>query len=171
LTQKSHAVKSSDIAYLAQNLNILSPSPASSLKPTGQYMKSLPNHIVTVNLDSLGDRTKARWVGQFRIKCVLTNADRFKLDRMYAELLPPRDREVDEEVRLRAATIAELSVRVVDGPEWWSSTRGGQLMADKAPLYDLIVMCNEEEKKWDKAVEDLSKFEDSNAIVPDPNKP
>lgn len=133
-------------------------------------MKSLPNHIVTVNLDSIGDRTKQRWVGPFRVKCVLTNEDRFRLERAYAELMPSREREVDEEIRLRAATIAELSVRVVDGPDWWVSTRGGRLMADKSPLYDLIVMCNEEEKKWDKAVEELSKFEDNNAIVPDSNK-
>ena len=134
-------------------------------------MKTLPSHIVTVNLDSLGDRTKQRWVGQFRVKCVLTNADRFRLERLYAELLPSREREVDEEIKLRAATIAELSVRIVDGPDWWTATRGGQLMADKAPLYDLIVMCNNEEKQWDKAVEDLAKFEESNAIVPDINKP
>src|ERR1019366_469199 len=115
-------------------------------------MAKLPEQIVTVFLDSIGDRTKTRWTGSFRIKCVLTHADRFALERMYAALLPSREREVDEEVKLRAATIAELSVRVVDGPEWWQGTRGGQLMTDKDPLYDLIVMANEEEKKWDEAV-------------------
>ena len=134
-------------------------------------MKKLPDHIVTLHLDSLGDRTKARWIGQFRVKCVLTNADRFALERMYAALLPTRERDVDEEVRLRAAAIAELSVRVVDGPPWWEATRFGQLMADKQPLYDLVMMANLEEKKWDAAVEELSKFEENNAIVPDADKP
>jgi hypothetical protein len=130
-------------------------------------MKKLPDHIVTLYLDSMGDRTKARWFGSFRVKCVLTNADRFALERMYASLMPSREREIDEEVRLRAAAIAELSVRIIDGPPWWSATQGGQLMADSQPIYDLAMMVNAEEKKWDAAVAELSKFEDTNAIVPD----
>jgi hypothetical protein len=133
-------------------------------------MAKLPEQIVTVFLDSIGDITKTRWTGQFRIKCILTHADRFALERMYAALLPSREREVDEEVKLRAATIAELSVRVTEGPEWWSSTRYGQLMADKDPLYDLIVMANEEEKKWHEAVSKMATSEDSNVILPDASK-
>lgn len=132
-------------------------------------MKKLPDTIATVHLDSIGERTKSRWVGQFKIKRVLSHADQFALERMYAALLPSRDREISEDVRLRAAAIAELYVRVLEGPEWWNGTRYGQQMVDTDPLYDLVGLCSDEEKKWSEQLEAEAKFEDTNAV--DPEKP
>jgi len=127
-------------------------------------MKKLPDTVALVSLDSTGEVTKTRWVGTFKIKRILTHADRFALERVYASLLPSRDREVSEELRLKAAAIAELYVRVVEGPAWWDSTKGGQLLADSQPLYDLIFLCNEEEKKWSDQLEATANTEESNAV-------
>lgn len=127
-------------------------------------MKKLPDTTGTISLDSIGERTKTRWAGTFKIRKVLTNADHFALERVYAQLLPSRERDIKDELKLRAAAVAELSVRIMEGPEWWNGTKGGQLMVDSNPLYDLIMLCNEEEKRWDAQVEEMSKFEDSNAV-------
>ena len=126
-------------------------------------MKKLPDTIATVSLHSIGEVTKTNWVGQFKIKRILTHADRFQLERIYAQLLPSREREVSEEVRLRAAAIAELSVRVIEGPAWWEGSKGGQLLVDTAPLYDLSYECAKEEKAWSEQLDQTAK-EGSNAV-------
>ena len=134
-------------------------------------MRKLPDMVAMVSLDSTGERTQSRFIGQFKIKRLLTHGDRFQLERIYASLLPPRDREINEEERLKAAAIAELSVRVIEGPPWWEGSKSGQLMVDAQPLYDLALLCSEEEKKWAKQLEDSAKTEDSNAIpVPKPTE-
>lgn len=126
-------------------------------------MKKLPEIIVTIALDSMGEETKRRWFGQFRIKRKLTNSERFALERIYSQLLPPSGREVPDELKLRAAAIAELSVRVDEGPDWWQSSRGGQLLIDSTPIYDLINLCHKEEENWNKSLEEEAS-EPSNAI-------
>lgn len=125
----------------------------------------IPDYIKTVVLDSTGEVTKSKWTGTFRVKCVMSHADRFALERIYSQLLPYDAKDISEEVRLRAATIAELSVRVVDGPQWWESTNHGQSMVDSEPLYDLILSVNKASEDWSKELESMTSNE-SNVIVP-----
>jgi hypothetical protein len=134
-------------------------------------MKNLPNTMSTVHLDAVGEISHSRWVGQFTVKCILSHADKFAKARLYAALMPERENLVEEEDRLRAAVIAELSVRISDGPEWWSATHGGQLMADLDPLVELLKLCQEESIKWSKKLEEIASFGDGNVVTaPAPSK-
>ena len=126
----------------------------------------IPDYIKTVVLDANGEVTKSRWTGTFRVKCILSHADRFALERIYTQLLPS-DTGVDEEVKIKAATIAELSVRVVDGPEWWNSTRQGQLMVDTTPIYELIGLVVKASEEWSHELGKMNANE-SNAVIPKP---
>jgi len=130
-------------------------------------MKKLPDTTAMVSLDSVGEKTQSRFIGQFKIKRILTNSDYFALERIYAQLLPSRDREVAEDIRLKAAAVAELSVRIIEGPAWWEGSKQGQLMVDSQPLFDLAMICNEEEKKWSQQVADLAKEESNAVLVPE----
>jgi hypothetical protein len=111
----------------------------------------------------MGEITKERWVGQFQVKAVLAHSDRFQLERLYNQLIP-KDGEVAEDIKLRAATIAELSVRIVKGPRWWDETASGQLMVDMDPLYDLLVLCNKESKNWSEELDKAATMEPSNVV-------
>lgn len=126
-------------------------------------MIKIPDYIRMVQLDSMGEVTKERWIGTFQVKAVLTHADRFQLERMYNQLIP-KDGEVSEDIKLRAASIAELSVRVVKGPRWWDETASGQLMVDMDPLYDLLVQCNKESKNWSEELDKAAQMEPSNVV-------
>ena len=127
-------------------------------------MKKIPDIQATIQLDSIGEKTQSRWVGTFVIKRQLSHADRFALTRMYNGLLPS-GMEVQEELKIRAATIAELYVRVVSAPEWWEGCGKGQLLIDSDPLYDLITKCNEAEIAWCKELETEAKTEASNVVT------
>jgi hypothetical protein len=129
-------------------------------------MKNLPNHIVTVYLDSTGEVSKTRWVGTFTIKAVLSHADRFAKARMYAALIPEKEILVEEEDKLKAEVLSQLYARIVSGPEWWDGTRGGQLMIDFDPLIDLLKACQEESEKWSKRLEETASSGDANVVEP-----
>jgi len=123
----------------------------------------LPSTYATVSIDAIGERTKSRWIGSFNVKRILSHADMFEFERMYAKLLP-KGVDMSEERKIQAATLAELSVRVVSGPAWWDSTHGGQLMVDMEPLYQLMIECSKEEKSWADEIEKNASFGDGNIV-------
>ena len=128
-------------------------------------MKSIPDIISTVYLDSIGEVTKSRWVGSFQVKAIISNADRLAKARLYAKLMPPEGSSVEEDDKIRAELIAQLSVRVVSGPEFWSSSYGGQLLTDIDPLVDLLKLCQEATENWNKQLNETAQTQDGNVIV------
>lgn len=132
--------------------------------------QQLPDLTTTIYLDSAGEITKNRYVGSFKIKRVLTNGDLLAIDRFYAKLLPKDAEEsASEDRKIKAAIIAELFVRIIEGPNWWTESRYGQNMIEFQPMYDLIQKCNEEFKAWtDQLSNAVNKVENenSNSITP-----
>lgn len=111
-------------------------------------MKKIPDHITTVQIDCEGDITKSRFIGTFKVKAVLSHADRFAAERFYGSLVPSNTSGMTEELKVRATALAELKARVVEGPEWWSGTRDGLLLVDSTPIYELLNKCQEAYMDW-----------------------
>jgi hypothetical protein len=116
-------------------------------------MKKLPDQIKYINLDTIGEITGLRYSGAFRVKVLLTHADRFAIERAY-KLMLPNDSDLSDEIKLRAASIAELEQRVVEAPKFWLDSRGGRDLVDAQPVYDLI---GEAYKKLEEWKQDLNK--------------
>lgn len=131
----------------------------------------IPDIYAFIDLDSIGSVTKSRWTGRFKIRCILTHGDRLAISRINAELLPRVAAEASEDDKLRSQIISELSVRVVDGPEWWDATKGGILLVDDEPIFDLIVKVHEAQTEWKKKLEEVANQGDVNANVPGIPKP
>jgi hypothetical protein len=142
---------------------LIYPTFFSPKESTGNHVKNLPQMQAQIQLDSEGERTKSRWLGSFTVKRILTHADRFAIERMYSFLLP-KDVNTSEEMKVRAATIAELAVRIVSGPQWWEGSNSGQMLVDSNPLYDLLSLCADAEEAWNKELEANSKLESTNAV-------
>lgn len=121
-------------------------------------MSKLPDFIVTISIDATGDVTKRPWPGEFKVKLLLSHADRMTFERKYRELLP-NDSQVKDDVKFQASVLAELSVRVIDGPEWWESSKKGMNLVDFSPLYELMKAINEQYEGWLKKVEELAQKE------------
>ena len=117
-------------------------------------MIKIPDYISTITLESTGEVTKSRYNGTFRVKVVLTHSDRFKLERNYAEFLPPNVQEVPDELKTRAATLAELNVRITEAPQWWWDSGQGRNMVDSTPLYDMLRQINDAHEVWVKQLDE-----------------
>lgn len=121
-------------------------------------MSKLPDHVVTITLDSTGEITKRPWIGTFKIKLLISHNERLAFERRYKELLP-NDSGVDEDTKFKASALAELSVRVIDGPGWWEDSKQGMNLVDAKPIIDLLYKVNEGYSDWLKKVEDIAKEE------------
>jgi hypothetical protein len=127
-------------------------------------MHKVPDIIRSVFLDSVGDISKNKFTGTFRTKVVLTNADKLAIDREYARLIARED-SLSSDNRLLASTIAELSIRVLSGPQWFKDAINGQNMIDTNPLYELIIKINEEYKKWQEELNQVANSGDESNVV------
>lgn len=114
-------------------------------------MIKMPDYEATVQLDCIGEETKNRWTGTFRIKRVLTHLDKFRLERIYTELIP-KDSDANNDLKTFAATIAELEVTVLSGPDWYETSGKGRYLVDRNPLYELYFKCHEASEQWKKEV-------------------
>lgn len=118
-------------------------------------MAKLPDHIRFIVLDSKSS-TGESFSGTFKIKAVLTNEDRFTIERVYKSFLPD-DSSSSEQIKADATVIAELNVRVLESPAWFQESRGGRAMIDMQPLYDLFVKIKEAQTEWQLEVSKLAK--------------
>lgn len=115
-------------------------------------MKKIPDIIKPIFIDCIGENTKQKYTGHFRVKVLLTNAERFKVDRTYSTLLPD-DKSVDQASKIKAEAIAQLDERVVEAPKWWTDSRGGRDLLDSQPIWDLMIAVNEKFTEWQQELE------------------
>jgi hypothetical protein len=92
---------------------------------------------VAFDIHVKGNRTGKTWAGAFRAKTVLPFRDRIARDKYRRELLGPDAHNADPEVVAQAVIISELSVRLVEAPEWWKEKRGGLDLADENVLQEV----------------------------------
>jgi hypothetical protein len=115
----------------------------------------LPEHIRSIFLDTKGEVTGSRFLGDFKVKVVLSNSERLAEARLYKNFLP-NDQSVSPRDRADAIVLSELAVKVIDGPDWWKESDSGKNMVDMEPLYALLVKIKEEGVKWSEEVQKLN---------------
>lgn len=123
----------------------------------------LPKTELSFVFDKTGETTGQRYEGKFTVLCALNMAKKHQLElektRLLADFLNPTDGLAGISMIL-----ANLRVKLVDGPEWWKQSNGGLEIMDE----DILVMLFEEvmkkESEWREAVKNKGKAEaDPNA--------
>lgn len=110
-------------------------------------MIKIPDIIKTVYIQSIGENTQQTYSGQFRVKIILTNAERIQIEEIYNQMIS-NSKNVADVTKLRASAIAELEVRIVDAPSWWLNSRSGRDLLDAQPLWDLLLKIDELSNEW-----------------------
>lgn len=122
---------------------------------------------VKLSFSAVGNQTGSPYNGDFVVKTNITRREAFVADERRRLLLGPNATNVPASVNGEAYMFGQLSVRIVDGPDWWKNSDSGLDLQDEniAPELFTLVMQKEEERqkdvkaKADKAVKELSKKE------------
>ena len=103
--------------------------------------------VFSINL--IGDRTNETYMGNFKVRCLLSPIQEIQADRTYRELLGTNSHLASEYVRQQAFALAQLEQRIIEAPPfWYNSTIGGGHIEDSNVLLDVL----------DKAIESQEKF-------------
>jgi hypothetical protein len=103
----------------------------------------------TFDVMETGESTGKMHAGTFRVKLRLSWRDQLQQDKMRRELLGADANNANPDAVAQAIILSELSVRVMEAPEWWVKGKGG------LDLYDdnVISKVYEETRKLVNAIE------------------
>lgn len=108
-------------------------------------------HVRTFILeDIIGESTDELYKGTFTFKTKLTYADLLQVDRLRRDFLGGTHQENASVIAMNIANaLADLAVRVIESPSWWTDSGNGFGLKDDNVLqtiYDLALKAQKEEE-------------------------
>lgn len=112
---------------------------------------SLPKNESGFDFTHVGELTGKKYEGQFLVKCVLSLADKRFLEieksRLTADLMNPTGN-----LSAIGAVVANLRVRVIDGPDWYNQIIMSLDILDEELVFELYGECLKKSDEWRNAV-------------------
>ncbi len=107
---------------------------------------------VTFNIKIVGETTGEEFVGSFKVKPVLHQADQLERDSIMRNLLGAAAAQASPRAVSQALLLAEIQIRALETPNFWKEAKNGLSLFDEnvmAHVYDKI---QEVEKDWRTAI-------------------
>lgn len=121
----------------------------------------LPDPIGSFHISARGEITKQIWQGRFKVKRILSHADKFEIKRIFRDILGKNIVDKDSEDFIKAGMIAEVQVRVLEAPAWFRESNLGLDLVDISPISEILTKCYEEEGNWRKDLETVVEPEEA----------
>lgn len=123
-----------------------------------------------------GDVSGEKWYGSFTVKTRLTHRDHLRKDQLRRELLGGLETGPTPSVRAQTAAfvLAELAVRILKAPSWWTESDGGLDLADDNVLqrvYDEALKAEREVVDELRKAAEQAKAELRKGELPEPEAP
>ena len=107
----------------------------------------LPSKERTFDVDCTGEITGKRYEGTFTVLCSLNIGQKHALALEKTRLLGNYSSPTEDLISL-SVILANLRVKIVDGPEWWKQSRGGSSLEDEEVIVTLYEKISEAERTW-----------------------
>jgi hypothetical protein len=111
----------------------------------------------------VGENSGNPYSGEFEVRTLITMRQQAAADESRRMILGFNPDQADGGIKNLAFTAGQLSVRVKEGPEWWSSAGlGGIDLPDANVLIDLLNLCGEaEQERKNKIIKESKSAESS----------
>jgi hypothetical protein len=109
----------------------------------------LPSKERTFEFEHVGLDTGKKYDGRFTVNCLINIGQKHFLSLEQTRLLgnyPNPTAELDG----LAVVLSNLRAKIVDAPEWWKQSNGGNLIDDEDALVALYRKIEEAEAQWKK---------------------
>lgn len=140
---------------------------------------SLPDREKEFIVNEVGELTKERYTGTFRVKRVLTQREEFLSDHRRRAILGPNPENSAMAMAQNAYALGQLSVRITKSPSWWNPNNeevGGLDLIDENLIAKVFEETLKAEQEWrdeiaKKAADAVKTVEEAadkkNPIIPD----
>jgi hypothetical protein len=110
-----------------------------------------------INFSEVGSETGSIFEGKFKVKTLLSRRDQFVSDEKRRFVLGNDSQAAPPALQGEAYMIAELSVRILEAPAWWTNSNSGLDLVDENLIPLLFEACLKEEKKRKEELKDKAK--------------
>ena len=115
----------------------------------------LPKNERTFPFNEKGDLYGHKYEGTFTVKCVLNMFEKRMLEIEKSRLRTDIANPTPDLIALTTIQ-ANLSVRIIDAPEWWKQSENGNNIQDENIIITLFDKVVEQEEEWRKELKDLA---------------
>lgn len=123
---------------------------------------------VSFTIRVTGEVTGTEYVGTFKIKPILHQADQLARDSMVRDLLGSRPDGAAPRAISQAFILAEIQIRSLETPNFWKEAQNGLKLYDEAPMTAAYDKIQEAEKNWRDDVK--KKADEARAALAEPIK-
>lgn len=122
----------------------------------------MADYTTQFTIDEKGDVTGKDYAGVFTVKTRLTHNDRFKQDAIKRGLLGGDPTTASPQAQSMAEAFSQISIRVIDAPDWWKQSDGGTQLADFSVITSIYTKAIEAENaEIDKVVKSAKNIKES----------
>lgn len=111
-----------------------------------------------------------KYEGRFTVLCLLDMGQKHRLELEKTRLLGNYQNPTPELSGI-AIVLANLRVKVLDGPEWWKQSNGGYLIKDEDALVTLYDKVQEAETQWRNQLKEMGKKAQEAKVNPPSSNP
>lgn len=127
--------------------------------------RDLPKKEQSFVFNEVGEVTTRPYEGEFTVRAILNMGQKHQLE-LEKTMLQADSKAPTAGLSGISNVLAELRVRIIDGPEWWEQSRGGALIDDENVLLALYQKIIDTEITWRQSLRDQTKKAVENS---DPN--
>ena len=120
----------------------------------------LPKNDHSFSFSEKGERTKKTYEGQFTVKCLLT-MEEIRQVGLKLDLFNGGSKTLPGLVALLNRAFAELSVRIIKAPSWWTDSNDGRDLFDTNVVLEVFNSAINAEQVWDDRIKDAAKDADA----------
>lgn len=101
------------------------------------------------SINLIGNINRQTYMGNFKVKCILSPLEFIKSDKLYRELLGNDSANAHSKARANAFALAQLQYRVIESPPFWENREiGGGHVEDDNVLSEVIELAIQAEEKY-----------------------
>lgn len=113
------------------------------------FMELKDDGTATFSINLIGNMSNETYMGNFKVKCLLSPLEEISADRMYRELLGVNSHLASEFVRKQAYALSQLEQRVMESPPFWHNEfLGGGHITDNNVIMEVLEKAVESQEKF-----------------------
>lgn len=100
----------------------------------------------TFSINIKGDDSGDSYKGKFRVLTLMSRRDVFAADEIRRRIIGLMGDMAPPALVTEAFMIGQLQIRIVEAPQWWEDSEGGEILADKNLIIELFKECMKAEE-------------------------
>jgi hypothetical protein len=116
----------------------------------------LPSNEHTFQFSATGEKTKQKYEGAFKVKCLLNMSESIEAALRF-DSYTRGSKTLLGDSSTYARAIAELELRVIDSPSWFKDSNFGRDLFDKNVVLELALQAMDAEKVFDDRLAEAAK--------------